>query len=81
MKTNRTPRVALARSLPPLKHSSQYDYPCFELTFICSGRTFKALARGKTPQSASHEGLIALASQIPDFEPEAARLVGAVQMR
>lgn len=81
MKTDRTPAVALGRLLPPLQIVNQLEQPCFELTYICSGRTFKALARGSSIQSASHEGLIALASQIPDFDPETARLVGAVQTR
>lgn len=82
MRTARTPAaLRLGRSLPPLRIVNQFDLPCFELTFIAHGRTFKALARGRNTQAAAYEGMIALAAEIPDFDPDAARLVGAVQTR
>lgn len=82
MKTNRAPQLALARSLPPLQHlTTSHDLPCFELTYICGGRTYKSLARGRNAIAASYEGIIALAEKCPDFDPEAARLTAAVQVR
>lgn len=53
--------------------------PGFELTFVCSGRPFKSFVRARNQQAASHEALIELAAQCPDFEPENARLVRSVQ--
>lgn len=83
MQTNlRAPRQVLRGALPPLQHITTPNpdrYPCWELTFLCGGHTFKALARAKNSQTAAAEGLLELATQCPDFEPESARLVAAVQ--
>lgn len=80
--TGRTPRLALASSLPQLQQlPPPADLPCFELTYLCDGRTYKALARGRNATAAGHEGLIALAEKCPDFDPEAARLTAAVQVQ
>lgn len=83
MQTNlRAPRQVLRSALPPLQHITYQNpdrFPCWELTFLCGGHTFKALARAKNSQAASDQGLLELATQCPDFEPENARLVAAVQ--
>jgi hypothetical protein len=55
--------------------------PGFELTFISSGKTFKAFVRARNTQSAAEEGLIELAHQCPDFSTEDARLVAALQVQ
>jgi len=80
MKTNRAPRLALAK-LPQLDLPGIDKLPTFELTYLAAGRTWKALIRAKNAQAAGHEGLIELASQFPDFTPDEARLVSAVQTR
>lgn len=83
MRAPRTPTpLALASQLPRLQHLPQPDdLPCFELTYICNGRTFKSLARGRNVTAASYEGIIALADKCPDFDADAARLTAAVQVR
>ena len=53
--------------------------PSFECTFLSSGRSFIATVRARNPQAAVEEGLIELAQQCPDFEPENARAVRVVQ--
>lgn len=74
--------MALASRLPQLHHlAPEQDLPCFELTYLCDGRTFKALARGRNATAAGNEGLIALADKCPDFNPETARIMAAVQVR
>lgn len=65
-------------SLPPLAGSAPV-MPGYQLTFNCTGRIFKAFVRGRNVHAASHEGILELASQCPDFEPENARLVSAIQ--
>lgn len=83
MRAGRTPTpLALASSLPKLQHLVQpADLPCFELTYLCSGRTYKAVARGRNAVAASYEGICALADKCPDFDADAARLTAAVQVR
>lgn len=79
---SRTPTpLALASSLPKLQNLPQPpDLPCFELTYICDGRTYKALARGRNQTAASYEGICALVDKCPDFDPETARLTAAVKV-
>lgn len=82
MKTNpRAPRLVLRRALPPLQRLIQPtgQPPCFELTFACSGIPYKVLIRARNSQAAAAEGLLELAEQCPEFEPENARLMAAVQ--
>lgn len=76
-----TSRLILRRSLPPLVHitSAAQQLPAFELTYVSEGHDFKALIRARNSQAAAAEGLIELAQQCPDFNPEGARLVSAVQ--
>lgn len=82
MKTDRSPQLALARSLPPLLHLTQpTELPCFELTYSCNGRVYKSLARGRNALAASHEGLIALAQKCHDFDSDNARLTAAIQVQ
>jgi len=83
MQNHPSPRfVRSSSALPQLQRITiPKDLPTFELTFISSGHTFKALAKGRNAQDASHEGLIALAYQCPDFDVEASRLIGAVQVQ
>lgn len=69
-------RLALP-SLPQLRDSAKL--PGFQLTFYCAHRSFRAYVRARNVQAASHEGLIELAAQCPDFDPDNARLVAAVQ--
>ncbi len=80
MKTNRAPTFARCGTLPPLSAPPAEKLPAFELTYLAAGRTWKALVRARNAQAASHEGLIELAHQFPDFTPSEARLVSAVQM-
>ncbi len=78
----RQTRLVLNRALPPLQYITPPDEtPAFELTFRCDGQAFKALVRARNAESAAHEALIELAHQCPDFNPETARLVAAVQTR
>jgi len=83
MQTNqRAPRLVLRGNLPPMQHITHPNpdrLPCWELTFLCAGHTFKAIARARNSQAAAAEGLIELATQCPDFNSESARLVAAVQ--
>ena len=80
MREPRTLRTVVVPKLPQLRlFTPSADLPGFELSFVCSGRTYKAFARGRNAQAAAHEALIDLASACPDFEPETARLVRAVQ--
>lgn len=76
-------RVTLGQ-LPALYGAGDYQAnnlpPAFDLTFICQGRTFKALQRGRNAQAAAAEAVIELASQCPDFEPGEARLTRAIQV-
>ncbi len=85
MKTNqRAPRLVLRGALTPLQQltsQAHQQHPCFELTFLSSGRTFKALIRAKNATTAAHEGLLELATQCPEFDPENSRLVAAVETR
>lgn len=83
MRAARTPTpLALASTLPKLQSLPQPpDLPCFELTYICNGRTYKSLARGRNAVAAGEEGKIALAEKCPDFDAEAARMTAAVQVR
>ncbi len=74
-------RLVLRPALPPLTLTPPDDLPCFELTFRSGGQQFKALSRGRNAVAASHEALLELAHQCPDFDPETARLVAAVQTR
>lgn len=79
---SRTPTpIALASSLPRLQHLvPPADLPCFELTYICDGRTYKALARGRNQTAATYEGICALVDKCPDFDADTARLTAAVQV-
>lgn len=74
-------RAAVRRSLPPLVHitAAAQTLPAFELSFLSDGHTFKALIRARNAQAAAAEGLIELAQQCPDFNPDGARLVSALQ--
>jgi hypothetical protein len=63
--------------LPPLYGVE--TLPGYDLTFSCAGRTFKAFVRARNVQAASHEAMIELAAQCPDFDPEDARLHSAAQ--
>lgn len=83
MRAARTPTpLALASALPRLQQLPQpADLPCFELTYMCNGRTYKAIARGRNAVAASYEGICALADKCPDFEPEAARLTASIQVQ
>lgn len=65
------------RTLTPITETSRL--PGFELTYLCSGQSFKALICARNSQAAAAEGLIELASQCPDFEPDNARLVRVIQ--
>lgn len=83
---SRAPRqaapLALASTLPRLQHlTPPADLPCFELTYICNGRTFKSLARGRNAVAASYEGIIALAEKCQDFDADQARLTAAIQVQ
>lgn len=83
MQTNlRAPRLVLRRALPPLQRLTPPNdlQPCFELTFSCSGREFKTIARARNSQAAAAEGLLELATQCPEFDAEDARLTAAVQV-
>lgn len=79
MKTNRAPRLALCGKLPPLADTMAAKLPAFELTYLAAGRTWKAVVRARNAQAASHEGIIELGHQFPDFAAAEARLVSAVQ--
>lgn len=68
-------------ALPRLHQEGRYRMPGWELSFICSGHTFKAFVRAQNQHAASHEALLELAHQCPDFEPENARLVRSVQVQ
>lgn len=83
MRAPRTPTpIALASKLPELQSLPRpQDLPCFEITYICNGRTFKALARGRNMTAAVYEGIVALADKCPDFDSETARMTAAVQVR
>lgn len=81
MKTDRAPRLALRATLPPLPGRLDEKLPCFELTYLAHGRTWKALVRAAHARAAAAEGLIELASQFPEFDHEAARLVSALETR
>lgn len=74
--------LALASQLPRLQHlTPPADLPCFEITYICNGRTFKALARGRNMTAAVYEGIMALADKCPDFDPDQARMTAAIEVR
>lgn len=77
-------QLVLSKSLPPLQRlapTGPQSVPrAFELTFICAGKTFKALQRARNQSAAAAEALIELSSQCADFDPEDARLTAAVQV-
>lgn len=68
-------------TLAPLHNAHTAHPPAFELTFNSEGRIYKALVRARNVHAASHEGLLELATQCPDFNPEKARLLAAIQTR
>lgn len=76
---------AARRQYCPTLPRSQLLFPGprrhFELTFLCGGSPFKVIAPGSNAQAAAAEGLLELASQCPDFEPDTARMVAAVEVR
>lgn len=75
-------RTVIRRSLPPLQYITQaaQTFPAFELAFMSEGHIYKALIRARNSQAAAAEGMIELAQQCPDFNPDAARLVSALQI-
>ena len=86
MQTNqRAPRLVLRKALPPLQRllsePKSPQNPAFELTFISSGVTYKALQRARNIRAATAEALLELSYQCPDFDYEEARLVSAVQVQ
>lgn len=81
----RNHQTVIRKALPPLQSLAptgpQSLPPAFELTFICAGKTFKALQRGRNQSAAEAEAVLELATQCPDFDAESARLIAALQVR
>lgn len=81
----RNQQTILSKALPPLARLAptgpQSLPPAFELTFICAGKTFKALQRGRNQSAAVAEAVLELAYQCADFDADSARLIAAVQVR
>lgn len=78
-------QTVLHKALPPLQRLAptgpQQLPPAFELTFICAGKTFKALQRGRNQAAAAAEAMLELSYQCADFDYKDARLTAAVQVR
>ncbi len=66
-------------ALPSPCQEGRARLPGWELSFICSGHTFKAFVRANNQQAATHEAIIELAQQCHEFEPDNARLVSVRQ--
>ena len=73
--------VRFARpTLPPLREVKTVQ-PGWELKFQSGGVPFNVFVRARNTQAADAEGRIELATQFPDFDPDTARLVQAVETR
>ena len=66
-------------TLPPLRVVASSRR--WELTFLCDGHAFKVIAAGHNAQAAAAEGVIELAAQCAEFEPDTARMVSAIEVR
>lgn len=78
-------QLILTKALPPLQRLAptgpQSLPPCFEFTFICSGKEFKAVQRGRNQAAAAAEAMLELSYQCPDFDYKDARLTAALQVQ
>ena len=75
--------ISIGHSLPRADNlwaTPRHQYPSFEVTFACNGRTFLAVVKAQNSRFAVHEAEIELASKCPDFDHENARAVGCKQV-
>lgn len=78
-------QLIITKALPPLQRLAptgpQSLPPCFEFTFICSGKEFKAVQRGRNQAAAAAEAMLELSYQCADFDYKDARMTAAVQVQ
>lgn len=74
-----TPRRLALPTLSAIYANGPAALQGYQLTFFCGGHSFRCFVRARNQRAATEEGLIELASQCPDFDPDNARLVACIE--